>query len=170
MPTNIQLSGFKEFRSKLTNLPKVLKEEVGGATLDAALLWEQLAKQAAPVDQGRLRNEIKGSQTGELTSQTVVNVDYAAYLEWGTKTKVSVPADIADYAAQFRGGGDGGGKAKQMIYAWMQRVGVPVEFQWPVFISIIVKGINPHPFFFIQRPEVERQFIKNIGEILNTEH
>lgn len=171
MPTGITLKGFDQFRNKLNNLPSVLKEEVGGETLQAAKMWEQSAKLAAPVDQGRLRNEIVGSQTGALSSQVVCNVEYAAYLEWGTKTKVSVPAEIADYAAQFRGAGPGGGpSAKVAIYAWMNRVGIPVEAQWFLFISIIVNGIKPHPFFFIQRPKVEIEYIKRVETILNTEH
>lgn len=166
----IKTSGFKEFQNKLKGLPKQLKHEVGGETYAAAKQWERLAKQAAPADQGRLRGAIRGEQTGPLSSHVVVNIDYAAYLEWGTKTKVQIPSELQSYASTFRGGGHGSGKAKEMIYAWMKRVGIPEERQWFVFISIIVNGIKPQPFFFIQRPIVERGFIQNVQRILNTPH
>jgi len=166
----ITLQGFKEFENKLKNLPKDVKKEVGGETFAAAKNWEKRAKIAAPKDQGRLVGQIKGSQIGELASNVSVNVDYAPYEEWGTKSKVNVPPELASYAATFRGGGPGGGNARRMIYAWMDRVGIPKERQWFVFISIIVKGIRPHPFFFIQAPIVEKEFIKNVKNILETEH
>ncbi len=91
-------------------------------------------------------------------------------MEWGTKTKVKVPADIATYASQFRGGGSSGGNVKLKIFEWMKRVGIPPERQYFVFISIITKGISPHPFFFIQRPIVEKALFTGVNNILKTEH
>lgn len=170
MAQGIKLQGFREFETKIKNLPKELKQEVGGETWEAAKHWEQLSKQAAPKDQGRLVGSIKGTKTEELASEVTVNALHAPYLEWGTITKVKVPSELQAYAATFRGGGAGGGKAKEFIYAWMKRVGVPKERQWFVFISIITKGIRPQPFFFIQKPIVEKEFFRNVQNILNTEH
>lgn len=101
-----------------------------------------------------------------MANEVVSPAEYSAYVEWGTKTRVSVPPELQSYAAQFRGG-KGAGDAKKMIYAWMDRVGVPKDRQWVVFISIITKGIHPHPFFFIQKPVVEKQLIGDIKAILN---
>lgn len=170
MGNQISLKGFKEFEGKLRNLPKQVKAEIGLEAQDAALNWQERARKDAPVDQGLLRGMISTRKTGETEVQLTSNAEYSAYLEWGTKTRVRVPADIASYAATFKGGGKGGGKAKFMIYAWMNRVGVPKERQWIVFISIIVKGVKPHPFFFIQRPFVEKEYIEHIRNILKTEH
>jgi HK97 gp10 family phage protein len=172
----IQLKGFKEFDKKLKNLPLELKKEVGGETFAAAKMWEQRAKRAAPVDQGRLRGSIRGNQRQTSSpdflgsSEVTANTIHAAWLEWGTKKRVKVPAELSAYAATFRGGGTGGGKAKQMIFAWMNRVGIPKDRQWITFISIITNGIKPQPYFFIQRQPVEKEFIKNVRNILNTEH
>lgn len=168
MPNRIKLQGFREFENKLKRLPKEVRGEITEEIKDAGRKWEQGAKRDAPRDQGRLAQSITSSSK-ELQTEVFAGVDYAPYVEWGTKTKARVPSDISAYAAQFRGG-KGGGDAKKMIYAWMNRVGVPKERQWIVFISIIVNGIKPHPFFFIQRPKVEADMIKNIKVILNTEH
>lgn len=172
----IKLKGFKEFEKKLHNLPADLKKEVGGETFAAAKLWEQRAKRAAPVDQGRLRGSIRGAQKQSgssefiASSEVTANAVHAAWVEWGTKKKVKVPAELSSYAATFRGGGTGGGKARQMIFAWMNRVGIPKDRQWVTFISIITNGIKPQPYFFIQREPVEKDFIKNVRNILNTPH
>lgn len=170
MGRGLQLKGSVEFLKKIRNLPSVIKKEVGGETFASAKEWERLAKQSAPVDQGRLRAAIHATQVGETASTVVCNVEYVAFVEWGTKSRVKVPPDLESYAATFRGNGAGSGKAREMIYAWMNRVGIPPERQWYVFVSIIVKGIKPHPFFFIHKPIVQRDFNKNVRNILNTEH
>lgn len=169
MPTNIKLSGFKEFDTKLKNLPAVVTKEVDSVIQVGGSTWESLAKRSAPVDQGRLRAQITNRKTGEMKNEVTSPVEYSAFVEWGTKRKVSVPADLQAYASQFRGG-KGGGNAKALIYEWMKRVGIPPEAQYWVFLSIIVNGIRPHPFFFIQKPTVEKQLIGDIKQILETEH
>ena len=170
MPTTITLTGWKEFETKLAAMPKILESEVGGEVEDAGRLWADLAKEAAPVDVGFLRGSITSKQIAPMVNETTSPAEYSAWIEWGTKTRVRVPADLQAYASQFRGGGAKAGTAKQMIYAWMNRVGVPPQFQWPVFFSIITKGIHPHPFFFIQVPLVEKQLFTNVQKILTTEH
>jgi hypothetical protein len=166
MPNSITLKGFSEFERKLKNLPDQIKGEVDAVVQDAGDSWEDLAKSSAPTDQGLLKGSITNERIGLMANEVVSSAEYSAYVEWGTKTRVSVPPELQSYAAQFRGG-KGAGDAKKMIYAWMDRVGVPKDRQWVVFISIVTKGIHPHPFFFIQKPIVEKQLIGDIKAILN---
>lgn len=168
MPNSINLSGFKEFGDKLNRLPNQLSGEVDEVVGLAAAEWELRAEQDAPVDQGHLRGQITHKKNSQMNWEVVSPVEYSAYLEWGTRTRVNVPADLQAYASQFRSTGQSG--AKKMIYAWMDRVGIPKDKQWFVFISIMVKGIHPHPFFFKQGPLVEQQLVRDITDILNTEH
>ena len=170
MPTSITLSGWKEFEQLAKDMPKILQSEVNGEVEDAGRLWAAGAKRDAPIDQGFLRGLITSRSLGVMWAEVTSAANYSAWIEWGTKTRVNVPTELQAYAAQFRGGGSGAGNAKQMIYAWMNRVGVPQQFQWPVFFSIITKGIHPHPFFFIQVPLVQKQLIGNVTKILKTEH
>lgn len=163
----VRITGLKEFQKKLKNLPKEIKYEVGLETLDAAKNWEQRSKRDAPVDQRALISGIVGSKIGEMTSQVTSSAEHSPYMEWGTRRRVRVPQNIASYAAKFRGP-TGRTGAKKAIYAWMDRVGIPKEAQWAVFVSIMTNGVNPQPFFFIQRPHVEREFIKSVNNILNT--
>lgn len=170
MASSINLIGFDRFGDKLKGLPKQVEKEIGAEIRFAAREWEGRATRSAPADQGRLRGEIKSFSISPLSAEIVANVDYAAFIEWGTKTKVRVPPDMATYAATFRGGRKGAGNAKRFIYAWMRRVGVPEELQWITFISIIVNGIKPQPFFFIHKRPIERELVRNIQNILNSPH
>lgn len=169
MPVTISIAGWGEFAEKAKNMPDILRQEVDGEVEDSARTWAALAKRDAPVDQGFLRGQISSFKLAIMQAEAVSPADYSAYIEWGTKSRVSVPPQLQSYAAQFRGGINTGG-AKKMIYAWMERVGVPKQYQYPTFISIITKGIRPHPFFFIQIPIVEKQLITNVTKILNTPH
>lgn len=170
MPTTVTLTGFKEFEDKLRRMPAVLTKEIDGEVEDAARLWDDLAKQDAPTDVGFLRGQISKKKVKAMDWEVVSAAEYSAFVEWGTKSRVRVPADLQGYASQFLGGGAGQGKAKEMIYAWMKRKGIPPNLWWIVFHSIITKGIHPHPFFFIQVPFVEKQLYTRVKTILETEH
>lgn len=166
----ISLKGYKELQGRLKKVDATVKKEIGFEVQDAGNHWARRAKQDAPKDQGRLVNEITTRKTAPLTSETVSGAEHSPYLEWGTLTRVKVPAELAGYALQFKGGGKGDGSAKEKIYAWMKRVGVSKDRQYFVFIAIITKGIRPHPYFFIQRPIIEKDYLQNIKRILETPH
>ena len=168
MPSKIELKGFKEFQAKLKDAPKKLFSEVDGEVEDAANTWTGFAKRDAPKDMGFLARGIEPKKVKEMHYEVDSNAEYSAYVEWGTGTKVSVPSGLQSYASQFKGKGGSAEDAKKMIYAWMERVGIPKEKQWAVFISIMTNGTKPHPFFFIQRPIVEKELFKNVENILNT--
>lgn len=169
MPTTVTLTGWKEFEAKAKNLPKVLMEEIDGEVRYAAEYWAGLSKRDAPKDVGFLAGGIDAKHISEGISEVVSNADYSAYMEWGTKTRVKVPGDLQTYASQFKGKGNGG-DMKKMILAWCERKGISKEYWYPIFLSIIRKGVHPHPFFFIQVPLVEKQLFTNVQKILNTEH
>lgn len=169
-PLNISLKGMSQFDQALKKFGTVFKKEVELEVVDAAKNWEGKAKAAAPTDQGRLKAEITSSKTGTMEAQTTSQAAHSPYLEFGTLSRVKVPAELQAYALQFKGGGAKGDDAKRMIYAWMERVGIPKERQWIVFISIMVNGIRPQPFFFPQKPIVEKEFFSHIQRIINTAH
>lgn len=165
MANGVTIRGFKEFQAKLAKLPKHLLEEVDAVVEDAAGLWEQRAKQDAPTDQGRLRQSIswKAIKTGQW--EIVSPVEYSAWVEWGTKTRVRVPPELSAYAAQFKGGGSGK-DAKKMIYEWCRRKGIPENLWYVIYRSIMIKGVYPHPYFFVQAPFVEKQLFADLKRIV----
>ena len=103
MSSGVNVIGFKEFQAKLKNLPKEISAIADAYVQDAGLQWEQRAKRAAPVDTGLLRGGIVSAKKGEMTVEITSNQLYSPYVEWGTGTRVKVPADLQAYAIQFKG-------------------------------------------------------------------
>jgi len=67
------------------------------------------AKRRAPVDFGRLRSSISLTKAtaSDPTGVTFVGVDYAPFVEFGTKSRTEVPQGLEEYASQFRTSADG---------------------------------------------------------------
>lgn len=150
-------------------MPDTLQEEFAGEVEFSAERWAQLSKAAAPKDQGFLSQKISPAKVNDLEWDVISPQFYSPYLEFGTKSKVNIPVGLESYAAEFKGKtGEKG--ARIMIYAWMDRVGIPKERQWIVFISIMRTGIKAHPFLFIQEPAIEKEFIGHLQNIVDTEH
>lgn len=150
-------------------MPDVLQEEFAGEVEFSAERWSELSQQAAPRDQGRLAQGIHSAKVNDLEWNVLSNAVYSPYLEFGTKSKTVIPAGLESYAAQFKGT-TGQKGAREAIYAWMNRVGIPKERQWIVFVSIMRTGIRAHPFLFIQEPIIEKEFIEHLQNIVDTEH
>lgn len=137
---------------------------------------EREAKKLAPVDEGHLRSAIY-QQAGILQVTIGCSVDYAAYLEFGTRSFASeyvaaLPATWKELASQYRGAG--GGSFEEMVIRiteWVKRKGFAAlqtksgnrsksiasdtaqnEAAYLIARSICIKGIRPHPFLF---PAVE---------------
>jgi hypothetical protein len=190
MANEIILSGFKEFANKLKSLPKEIKEQGAAHVEDAALNWEERAKQAAPVDQGFLRSGIGAHKTGEMTWEVNSSSEESAWMEWGTGHHAKIPADLAAYAQQFKGKGGGTAEeAMENIKGWVKRKGIRFDSAgtfksgakkgqnkklteeqtaYIIFHFIMLHGIKPHPYFFIQKPAIEKELIANLRKLLET--
>lgn len=135
----ITTSGFPEFTQKLASAPAEVLELTDEAAEYAATTWEELAKLAAPVDFGFLRGGISHHQVKQNDWEVTSSRFYSPYQEWGTITHVAVPPDLSNYAIQFKGKG-------------IRKTG----------------GVIPHPFFFVQKPAVEKQFLADLETVMNT--
>lgn len=122
------------------------------------------AKNNAPVDEGELRRQISYVKT-DLKVTVSVNVDYAAYLEFGTRSFAaayvnSLPAEWQTFAAQFKGGGGGSFDEFVMrLQRWCRLKLGDEQLAYVVARSIMIKGIRPHPYFV---PAVEKNRIELI--------
>lgn len=161
------ISGFKEFTDKCNNLSESLQDDFNEVAGFAASTWELRAKQDAPKDVGFLAGGISHKQVKKGEWDVVSSKLYSPFMEWGTKKKVRVPADLVAYAAKFKGiTAPGGAKA---IYEWCRRVGIPQNAWVFIYLEIMRNGVNPHPFFFIQRPIVEQQLVNDLKQVLEEE-
>lgn len=155
MSKNLTITGLGELRARLANAGKNITSMVSAELQDGANGISAEAKQRAPGDQGILRNLITAAKIDPLNWQVVSGAEYSPYVEFGTGAKVSIPPGLEEYAAQFKGsGGSTGLSAKEAIFAWCERHGIDKEAWYAIYISIMVNGIKPQPFFF---PAVNRQ-------------
>lgn len=162
----IEIKGLDKIIKKFGAIPKNVKEETDGVFAIAANDYVNRAVSDAPVDQGILKNEISSYKEKDLTYVVVSGAEWSAFIEFGTRSRVQVPSDLTAYAAQFKGGGISGKGAKQKIFDWCKRVGIPEEAWWSVFINVMTIGIHPHPFFFKHREEVFKQLLKDLNPAL----
>lgn len=125
-----------EIKAYPQDVEKIINNEFknfGAATVNEA-------QRLAPVDEGKLRQSISSEQTN-LQVSIAANVDYAAYIEFGTKGFAeayvsTLPAEWQEFAAQYRG--PGGGSFKQLverITEWVHRKGLGSGYQAPIGIT-----------------------------------
>jgi hypothetical protein len=164
----IEVKGLDKLQKQLTGLPSKLKKEVGAEIGFAAEEMAALAKADAPADQSFLRQEISVKKIDELNYEDVSGADYSGYLEFGTRTQVHIPAGLEDEAQAAKSAkGATSGSVRKAIFEWCRRKGIEESAWFPIYLSIMIKGIKPHPFFFKQLERVRPKLIKNIENILD---
>ena len=90
------ISDFKRFgREGKKNVAEITQIKAGDIERDAKAL--------APFKLSKLRQSIKAEQFGPLSWEITAYETYAPYIEYGTGSKVSVPAGLEAYAMQFKG-------------------------------------------------------------------
>lgn len=145
---NINVKGATELYARLGAAAAKLQKVIDQELKDGAEAIAAEAKQRAPGDQGILRNEISASRISALRYSVSSNAIYSAYVEFGTRSLVQVPAGLEEYAAQFKGGGFSSLSAKEAIFNWCKRKGIPKKAWYAVYLKVMIVGTKPQPFFF----------------------
>lgn len=123
----IKIEGLSKALSRLD--VKEFEPQIQGCFDKFGIRVELLAKQAAPVDEGHLKGAIF-QQPGRLSSTVGCSVNYAAYLEFGTRKYAAVyvatlPATWQELAAKSKGGA--GGSFEEFVARltlWVIRKGI----------------------------------------------
>ena len=103
--TEISKNDLDNVLGKIQLLSKQMRKDVEFTINKHALRIESDAKSRCVVDSNRLRSSIKTEKFGELGRQVYTNVEYAPYVEFGTKGKVEtniLGVDYSDVAIQFK--------------------------------------------------------------------
>jgi HK97 gp10 family phage protein len=104
MGISVSITGVEGIKKALANYDKFLTKDLSNEINASALKIQSDAKRLAPVDMGYLRNSIVlDGERGGLTYDVAAKMPYAAYVEFGTGGKVSIPLGYDEYAAQFKG-------------------------------------------------------------------
>lgn len=143
----VTLKGNKALISELKRL-SVKAEQAAAEEIEAtAADIDRRAVGRIPVDQGNLK-QYQGFEVKGLYAVNFNSAGYAGYQEFGTKTLVSIPQEMKDEAAKFRGKKGSYKEFKAAISEWMRRKGIPQEALYPIMAKIMNVGIRPKPFLY----------------------
>lgn len=198
MRFNVQVKGLASLQKQIETASEKVKEVCTQEVQAAGQDWVAGAVRDAPVDQGALKGSISFKQSdthtaaGSLISvEIVAQKFYAPFVEFGTKGKYTPIPGTEEIAAQFKGykGGDFM-ELLRMIVLWVRRKGIAGTYSiktqrrtgskikqfaedysaaWPIALSILRNGINPHPYFFKQGDVVWPQMVSRMQKALQRE-
>jgi hypothetical protein len=192
---SIQVEGLDKLKKKFGSIPENIRAEVDAEMAVTARDFVNRAVEAAPVDVGFLRGQITFNKVSEMNYEIVSGANYSAFIEFGTKSKVQIPAGLSSYAAQFKGKGTGNlDEFLRALTQWVKRKGIAASWSnWGQFhrvtrkrtkvseafrineneqiarvimIKILMKGIKAQPFFFPQLPIAQAELNKNLKEVV----
>lgn len=157
--TIAELKAFEEKAEKLIN----------AETQAIAFQIEADAKKFAPKNFGKLAQSISHLEVKPALYKVTVNELYGAYMEFGTGTKVSVPAEFADMAATFKGKKQGTFKqGLEAIKVWCKAKGIPEEAAYLIFAKILGAGVNPQPFLYPAWTKGKKDYQNNLERLLKS--
>ena len=131
---------------------------------------ELAAKQAVPVDEGRLKGSIF-QQPGRLSSTFGASADYASFQEFGTRKFAAayiatLPKDWQSFALQYKGGGGGTfADFVSSLVGWCKRHGLSEKLAYPIALKILRNGMKPQPFLYPAFNKAKDQLIKDLQAI-----
>lgn len=162
---NIDFRQIAAISSRLKDLPADLTEIFDGELMDGAANIAFEAAQRAPGNLGRLKGAIGSEKTAPFNYRVYARTDYAPYVEFGTRAQVVIPPGLEAYAAQFMASSAVTAQsAKEAIFKWCKERGIEDGAWYAIYISIMVNGSRPHPFFF---PAVDRQLPIIVNRIVS---
>ena len=164
---SVTIKGLSSTVSELRKFGKDAEELINAETQSTAFNIEEDAKKRAPKNFGKLAQSISHLKVKPALYKVTVNELYGAYMEFGTGTKVSVPAEFSQMANNFKGKKQGSWKqGLEAIKVWCRSRGIPEEAAYPIFAKILGAGINPRPFLYPAYIKGKSEYIKNLNTLL----
>lgn len=186
-PFTLKLQGFADLENNLRTATDRMLSELDREEQASAETIVRDAQRDAPVNVAELRRSITFIKNKELSYSIVAQSEYAAFMEWGTKTKIRIPAEYAGIAAQYKQKGGSFSDLLRAILLWVHQKGITGRYSvktrkrlgskksqagedmavaYAIARSIAIKGVNPHPFFFHNFDKERPQLLKRAEEIL----
>lgn len=164
------VKGLAKTLKALDALGKDLDQEIDLLVFENAKHIERVAKSLAPRDEGILSKTIVTGKIADRTYKVTAVAPYAAYMEFGTGPQARVPAELAAQAAAFKGMKGGSFQAGlDSIKNWCRRNGIEESAAYPIFMSILKKGLRPRPFLYPAFLAQRRELLQGLEKILERE-
>jgi len=160
----------KDLNSTISELRKFgekAEKTINAETQAIAYQIEGDAKKLAPKNFGKLAQSISNEKVKPALYKVTVNELYGAYMEFGTGTKVKIPAEFADMANSFKSKKQGTfEQGLEAIKVWCRAKGIPEEAAYPIFAKILGAGVNPQPFLYPAYQKGKADYLKNLESAL----
>ena len=163
------VKGVQGVISELRKFGEKAEKLINAETESIAFQIETDAKKLAPKNFGKLAQSISHAKVKPALYKVTVNELYGVYLEFGTGTKVSVPAEFADMASSFKGKKQGTFKqGLEAIKVWCKAKGIPEAAAYPIFAKILGAGVNPRPFLYPAYIKGKKDYQNNLERLLKS--
>lgn len=162
------IKGVDQVIKELRKYGKDIEVQIDATTNDVALQIEADAKRLAPKNFGKLAQSISKEKIKESQYRISTQEMYAGYMEFGTGTKVSIPAEFKDMAATFKGNKTGSYKeGLESIKLWCKHKGIDEKYAWVIFSTILGAGVNPKPFLYPAWIKGKKDYLDNLKKLLS---
>ena len=166
---SVTIKGLNSTIAELKAFGEKAEKLINAETQAIAFQIEADAKKLAPKNFGKLAQSISHEKVNPLLYKVTVNELYGVYMEFGTGTKVSVPAEFADMAATFKGKKQGTFKqGLEAIKVWCKAKGIPEEAAYLIFAKILGAGVNPQPFLYPAWTKGRKDYQNNLERLLKS--
>ena len=169
---SIKVQGLDEAIRSLSKYSKEVQIDTAKAMNTSMLAVQSKAKLSlrknSTSNTGGLLSSIKTIRAKEkdLVSMTYADAEYAPYVEFGTKSKVDIPAGLESYASQFKGRGGSFDQLVKNISAWARNRGIPQENVKFIAMKIAKFGVKAQPFLFPAWESERPKFEQAVKELL----
>jgi hypothetical protein len=160
----IKVTGLDNAVKALQGASSERKRRVADEIRRSALRIQGDARRNAPVNMGRLRSDVQIAfdvSADNIDAKVYNTVEYAPFVEFGTKSHVDVPEELSVYAQQFRGKGGSFDDLLDSIERWAHLKGLPPKSAYPIARKIAREGRRAQPYLFPavenERPNLERR-------------
>lgn len=163
------VKGVSSVIAELQKFGKDVEKIIDVETEAIAFQIEGDAKKLAPKNFGKLAQSISHSKPKPLQRKVTVNELYGAYMEFGTGTKVNVPAEFKEMANSFKGQKTGSfQQGLESIRVWCRAKGIDEKAAYPIFAKILGAGVNPSPFLYPAYIKGKADYTKNLEKLLKS--
>lgn len=150
MAVTVKIDNIETVVTQLTKYKDKVSKETIDTINQTMLEVRNGAVRSVPVDVGRLRSSItltKMNPSNKL-SEVYTNVEYAPFIEFGTKSKVEIPSGLESYASQFQRTGGSFDMLLENIRQWCRHKGIDEAAAFPIARKIAKEGIKAQPYLF----------------------
>ena len=161
----------KKFEKQFGKATKTVQDKLRQIVAKSAMNIQAQAKANITENKGRVSSALFNSirvvySQDMLTARILAGKDYAVNYEFGTKSNMSIPAELITQYADIKTKEQSFDELYQGIKLWCRRKGIDTKAAYPIARKIANEGQQPHPFLYPAFKDEKEKFLDNIKSAL----